>query len=229
MAPVVEDRRTSTRPSPCTSREAIRHSGARLASPRRSAPARPWRSPAPRARQELAAEADLRQLPRDRRRRSASGMRSDWVDVATAAPRECSPCGGGPSAMSASSCASSRACRPKRSWPSRCWIAALPQETALERARHLLARLNIPERLWHLSPTTFSGGEQQRVNIARGFAAAFPRPASRRTHRLARRRQTASRVLDLIEEARAAGSAIIAVFHDDAERRRACSREIALG
>ncbi len=38
----------------------------------------------------------------------------------------------------------------------------------------LLARLNIPERLWSLSPTTFSGGEQQRVNIARGFAHAYP-------------------------------------------------------
>src|SRR3989338_2767837 len=41
-------------------------------------------------------------------------------------------------------------------------------------AASLLARLNIPERLWSLSPTTFSGGEQQRVNIARGFAHGYP-------------------------------------------------------
>src|SRR5262249_42605890 len=42
-------------------------------------------------------------------------------------------------------------------------------EVARDKARHLLARLNIPERFWQLAPATFSGGEQQRVNIARGF------------------------------------------------------------
>lgn len=36
------------------------------------------------------------------------------------------------------------------------------------------ARLNVPQRLWHLAPSTFSGGEQQRVNIARGFAVDYP-------------------------------------------------------
>ena len=41
-------------------------------------------------------------------------------------------------------------------------------------ARDLLRRLRIPETLWDLSPLTFSGGEQQRVNIARGFAYDYP-------------------------------------------------------
>ena len=50
----------------------------------------------------------------------------------------------------------------------------VPAAAAEARARALLARLNIPERLWALSPTTFSGGEQQRVNIARGFARGYP-------------------------------------------------------
>src|ERR1700747_2844512 len=40
---------------------------------------------------------------------------------------------------------------------------------ARARAVEWLQRLNIPERLWQLPPATFSGGEQQRVNIARGF------------------------------------------------------------
>jgi len=100
-------------------------------------------------------------------------------------------------------------------------------ETAGERAGHLLARLGIPEKLWRLSPMTFSGGEQQRVNIARGFAAHHPV--------LLLDEPTASldeanrdRVLTLVEEARDAGSAIIAVFHDEAERRRVCSREVHL-
>lgn len=101
------------------------------------------------------------------------------------------------------------------------------EEAALERARGLLLRLGIPERLWHLSPMTFSGGEQQRVNIARGFAAHFPillldEPTASLDS------QNRERVLDLISEARSAGTAVVAVFHDAAERQRACSREIGL-
>lgn len=101
------------------------------------------------------------------------------------------------------------------------------QETALGRARHLLGHLNIPERLWHLSPMTFSGGEQQRVNIARGFAAHFPlllvdEPTASLD------KENRDRVLELIEQARAEGSAILGVFHDEAERARICSREINL-
>lgn len=104
----------------------------------------------------------------------------------------------------------------------------IAQDLALDRARMLLARLNIPERLWHLSPMTFSGGEQQRVNIARGFAAHFPillldEPTASLDS------ENRKRVLELVEEARATGSAIIGVFHDEAERRIACHREIALG
>lgn len=103
-----------------------------------------------------------------------------------------------------------------------------PEEDALARARDLLGRLNIAERLWHLSPMTFSGGEQQRVNIARGFAAHFPlllldEPTASLDS------ENRARVLELIDEARAAGSAIVGVFHDDQERRQACGREIALG
>ncbi len=49
-----------------------------------------------------------------------------------------------------------------------------PRDQALERARELLSLLRIPERLWDLSHLTFSGGEQQRVNIARGFAYDYP-------------------------------------------------------
>ena len=47
--------------------------------------------------------------------------------------------------------------------------AGYSEDQALERARQLLARLNISEALWSLPPATFSGGEQQRVNLARAF------------------------------------------------------------
>ncbi|MDP5219000.1 phosphonate C-P lyase system protein PhnL [Ruegeria sp. 2205SS24-7] len=98
-------------------------------------------------------------------------------------------------------------------------------ETAEARARALLSQLNISEPLWHLSPTTFSGGEQQRVNIARRFAHAYPAMLlDEPTASL----DAANRdvVLTLIEEAKARGAAIIGIFHDEAARRRVCDREI---
>jgi alpha-D-ribose 1-methylphosphonate 5-triphosphate synthase subunit PhnL len=100
-----------------------------------------------------------------------------------------------------------------------------PADEAATRAKALLSQLNIPERLWALSPTTFSGGEQQRVNIARGFAHEYPA--------MLLDEPTASLdatnrgvVLTLIEEAKARGAAIIGIFHDEAARARICDREI---
>ncbi len=99
------------------------------------------------------------------------------------------------------------------------------KQAALDRAAALLARLNIPERLWQLSPTTFSGGEQQRVNIARGFAHTYPAMLlDEPTASLdAQNRET---VLSLIEEAKARGAAIVGIFHDVEARNRVCDREI---
>lgn len=93
------------------------------------------------------------------------------------------------------------------------------------RARELLNRLRIPETLWELSPTTFSGGEQQRVNIARGFAHVFPAMLlDEPTASLdAANRAT---VLDLIDEAKARGAAIVGIFHDEEARARVADREI---
>ena len=101
----------------------------------------------------------------------------------------------------------------------------VPADDAQARAQDLLAQLNIPQRLWSLSPTTFSGGEQQRVNIARGFAHAYPAMLlDEPTASLdATNREV---VLSLIEEAKSRGTAIIGIFHDEAARARVCDREI---
>lgn len=99
------------------------------------------------------------------------------------------------------------------------------RDTALSRAQVLLTQLRIPERLWGLSPTSFSGGEQQRVNIARGFAHTYPAMLlDEPTASLdAANRAT---VLGLIEDAKARGAAIIGIFHDEAAREQVCDREI---
>jgi alpha-D-ribose 1-methylphosphonate 5-triphosphate synthase subunit PhnL len=99
---------------------------------------------------------------------------------------------------------------------------------ARTRAAALLARLNIPERLWSLSPTTFSGGEQQRVNIARGFVHPFPALLlDEPTASLDAANREA--VLCLIEEAKARGAAILGIFHDEGARARLCDRLVDVG
>src|SRR5580698_6755999 len=96
-------------------------------------------------------------------------------------------------------------------------------QNARQRAANLLHRLNVPERLWQLPPGTFSGGEQQRVNIARGLIV--PRPV------LLLDEPTASLdadnravVAELLAEARAAGSAVLGIFHDEDMRDRVATR-----
>lgn len=106
-------------------------------------------------------------------------------------------------------------------------VLGIPEEQARTRVMQLLKQLNIPERLWGLSPTTFSGGEQQRVNIARGFVHDYPvllldeptaslDPVNREV------------VLTLIEAAKARGAAIVGIFHDQGARDRVCNRLIDL-
>ncbi|HOV03329.1 MAG TPA: phosphonate C-P lyase system protein PhnL [Hyphomicrobiales bacterium] len=93
-------------------------------------------------------------------------------------------------------------------------------EAAAEaRAGELLAALNVPARLWRLPPATFSGGEQQRVNIARGFAAERPiLLLDEPTASLDAANRDA--VVRLIDEKKAAGTAIVGIFHDADVRDR---------
>ncbi len=103
----------------------------------------------------------------------------------------------------------------------------VPPEAALARARDALARLRVPERLWSLSPVTFSGGEQQRVNIARGLIAGHPvllldEPTASLDGR------SRAIVADLIAEARQCGAAILGTFHDTDVRDRVATRAVRL-
>jgi alpha-D-ribose 1-methylphosphonate 5-triphosphate synthase subunit PhnL len=100
-------------------------------------------------------------------------------------------------------------------------------QEARERAGMLLERLALPRRLWSLSPVTFSGGEQQRVNIARGLLAAHPiLLVDEPTASL----DAANRsiVVALLREARAAGTAIIAICHDPEAREALATRYFSL-
>ena len=94
---------------------------------------------------------------------------------------------------------------------------------ARDKAGALLRRLNIPERLWALPPSTFSGGEQQRVNIARGFISDLPiLLLDEPTASL----DAANRavVVELIEEKKRQGVAMVAIVHDDEIRHLIADR-----
>ena len=92
-----------------------------------------------------------------------------------------------------------------------------------ERASALLSQLNVPQRLWGLAPSTFSGGEQQRVNIARGFIVDYPiLLLDEPTASLDARNSAA--VVALVEQARRRGAAIVGIFHDDQVRAQVADR-----
>ena len=98
---------------------------------------------------------------------------------------------------------------------------------ARNKGRQILARLGIPETLWHLSASTFSGGEQQRINLARGFIAPYPI--------LLLDEPTASLdptnraiVLELIQEAVQKGSCVLGVFHNKSDQEKIADRTIDL-
>ncbi|HTO66252.1 MAG TPA: phosphonate C-P lyase system protein PhnL [Bradyrhizobium sp.] len=101
----------------------------------------------------------------------------------------------------------------------------LGRDAARERSGRLLSCLNIPERLWGLPPSTFSGGEQQRVNIARGFISDLPiLLLDEPTASL----DAANRdvVIRLIDEKKRAGVAMVAIVHDDEVRRVIADRVV---
>jgi alpha-D-ribose 1-methylphosphonate 5-triphosphate synthase subunit PhnL len=100
-------------------------------------------------------------------------------------------------------------------------------ELASARAGALLERLALPPRLWALSPVTFSGGEQQRVNVARGLVAEHPvllldEPTASLDA------DSRARVVALVQEATARGAALVGTFHDAEVRAAVATRVVSL-
>ena len=103
----------------------------------------------------------------------------------------------------------------------------VPAAEAVARARAILDRLRLPERLWGLPPATFSGGEQQRVNVARGLIAGHPvllldEPTASLDA------ESRGAVVALITEARDRGTAIVGAFHDATVRAALATRLVRL-
>ncbi|MEL4898031.1 ATP-binding cassette domain-containing protein, partial [Crocosphaera sp. Alani8] len=83
----------------------------------------------------------------------------------------------------------------------------------LRRYKNLLAEIKLPERLWNLSPSTFSGGEKQRVNIARGMIFS-PRLLLLDEPTASLDKASVERVVKIIERIKKSGTAILIILHD---------------
>jgi alpha-D-ribose 1-methylphosphonate 5-triphosphate synthase subunit PhnL len=103
----------------------------------------------------------------------------------------------------------------------------MAREEARQRAAALLSAMKLPERLWSVSPATFSGGERQRVNLARGFIAR-PRLLLLDEPTASLDPTTAECVLGLIEGLKAEGTAMLAIFHHPETTRRLADQVVEL-
>ncbi len=102
---------------------------------------------------------------------------------------------------------------------------SVPAAEARDKAADLLGGLNLPKELWSLPPATFSGGEQQRVNIARGFITDHrvllldePTASLDATNRRV--------VIGMIARKKAEGVAMLGIFHDEEVREAVADRII---
>lgn len=103
----------------------------------------------------------------------------------------------------------------------------VPREEARQSAAQLLSGMNLPERLWSVSPSTFSGGERQRVNLARGLVAK-PRLLLLDEPTASLDPVTAEKVITLIDELKAQGTAMLAIFHHPELTQRLADQVIEL-
>ncbi len=101
------------------------------------------------------------------------------------------------------------------------------RQDARQRAAELLTAMSLPERLWSVSPATFSGGERQRVNLARGFIAK-PRLLLLDEPTASLDPATAEKVIALIEGLKAQGTAMLAIFHHPELTRRLADQVVEL-
>jgi alpha-D-ribose 1-methylphosphonate 5-triphosphate synthase subunit PhnL len=87
------------------------------------------------------------------------------------------------------------------------------RDEARQRAGGLLERLRIPSHLFDAYPATFSGGEQQRINIAHAVSWK-PRLLLLDEPTASLDRDSVGVVLEILKELRQEGTTMIGIFHD---------------
>ncbi|WAM33475.1 phosphonate C-P lyase system protein PhnL [Caldicellulosiruptor morganii] len=93
------------------------------------------------------------------------------------------------------------------------------KEEAYYIASQYLERLDIPKDLWDAYPATFSGGQQQRLNIIKAIIVK-PRLLLIDEPTASLDRYSKNKVIDLLLELKDEGTSIVGVFHDTDSMKR---------
>jgi alpha-D-ribose 1-methylphosphonate 5-triphosphate synthase subunit PhnL len=102
-----------------------------------------------------------------------------------------------------------------------------PRDEAFQIARDCFERLGLPEELWDAYPSTFSGGEQQRINISRAIISR-PRFLLVDEPTASLDLKTKNAVIDMLLELKEQGTSIILITHDDHTLSRMADRCLQL-
>ena len=87
------------------------------------------------------------------------------------------------------------------------------REEALAKAREMLSKVGLGKTLWDMYPSTFSGGEKQRLNILHAIITK-PRLLLLDEPTASLDRGYKERIMEMILALKACGTAMIGVFHD---------------
>jgi len=101
------------------------------------------------------------------------------------------------------------------------------KKAARENAKDMLENLGLPFELWDAFPVTFSGGEQQRINVARAIIAG-PRFLLIDEPTASLDQRTKDVVIDLILNLKKNGTSVLCISHDEYTLERLVDRRIAL-
>jgi alpha-D-ribose 1-methylphosphonate 5-triphosphate synthase subunit PhnL len=102
------------------------------------------------------------------------------------------------------------------------------RSVALDEARNLLQRFRIPEKLWKAFPVTFSGGEQQRINLARAIIQK-PRLLLLDEPTASLDPRAVECFLEALEEVRQQGTTCLGIFHDRSLIDRFATQVVEMG
>jgi alpha-D-ribose 1-methylphosphonate 5-triphosphate synthase subunit PhnL len=101
------------------------------------------------------------------------------------------------------------------------------RQAAREKAKEMLENLGLPYELWDAFPVTFSGGEQQRINVARAIIAS-PRFLLIDEPTASLDQKTKDVVIDMILDLKKNGTSVLCISHDEYTLERLVDRRMDL-
>lgn len=106
-------------------------------------------------------------------------------------------------------------------------LKGVEESEAYSKARDFLDRLGLPRELWDAYPSTFSGGEQQRINVARSIIS-HPRFLLIDEPTASLDQKTKDVVIEAIQEMKAGGTSVILITHDAYTLEKLSDRDLHL-